>query len=159
MVTQLVSVAECRPCLEDTKALFYAFFALRSLYQFTPLPNLRSFIFGLTLFGLRISIYWSLFCMGIFLIYTFVEHCLGSEKNSRSFRLSPCRCNLVETPTLYIHDSASSMTLQKCTVLQTGVCRTFTGNKFVSRHEPESRDQLTKCARHGCRPDPAPKAI
>jgi len=51
------------------------------------------------------------------------------------------------------------MTKQKCTVLQTGVCRTFTGNKFVSRHETESRDHLTKFARHRCLVDPTPKAI
>jgi len=51
------------------------------------------------------------------------------------------------------------MTKQKCTVLQTGVCRTFTGNKFVSRHEPESRDHFTNFTRHGCLVDPAPKTI
>jgi hypothetical protein len=128
-VTQLASVAEFRPRLEYTKTLFYALFNeffFNAPYKFTQLTNLRHLIFALGLFGWCIPFieaffsngnifYFGFFPISFFFFFFGVKQDLGIHLlNIVGIRkeflvvlaLSPCRCNSIETPTLYIHDSS-----------------------------------------------------
>ena len=109
------------------RPFFHEFFS-NAPYKFTQLTNLRHLIFALGLFGWRIPFievffWWEYFFFilafsytPIFLgthvgsrtrpWYTVVEHCWDQKRIPGGSGCVTMRCNSIETPTLYIHDSS-----------------------------------------------------